>query len=159
MPKLRIFSFLYSFLAVCLAVYVIYVTQGKAQVVTTPPQVAIVCAYNTAVPTIPAGAYGLVQCNSSGGFLSGSLGTVNQATSQVSVGTSATLIAAARLGRNAITITNAGTTAVWIGNAGVTVATGTLLAGVVGASITIPTQAAEYAVAGSAQTVSILETF
>lgn len=96
---------------------------------------------------------------------SGGLAVVNQspqnlATAQVTVGTSATLLAALRSGRNAITVENAATTAVYIGGIGVTIANGFLLPGVVGASITIPFQGALYGiVAASTEVVTILETF
>ena len=87
-------------------------------------------------------------------------GAASIATAQVSVTTASTLIAALRAGRSNITIINLGTTAVFIGVTGVTTATGLLLAGVVGASITIPTSAAIYGiVASGTQSVSVLETF
>lgn len=83
-------------------------------------------------------------------------------TAQVSVADTAggTLLAANRSGRSAITIVNHGTTAVYVGQSGVTTATGVLLPGVEGASITIPTQAAVYGiVSAGTQTVSVLETY
>jgi hypothetical protein len=93
------------------------------------------------------------------------LGSAAFATSQVSVASTATLIAAARTGvpgtgRIAISITNAGTTAVYIGGAGVTTSTGTLLVGIAGTTLTFDTTAAVYGiVASTAQTVTVLETF
>ena len=89
-------------------------------------------------------------------------GTGGFQTSQVTVDTTSggKLIAARYPGRNAITITNLGTTDIYIGNSGVTTATGTLLPGVKGASLTIPTQDAVYGIVGSSsQAVSTLETF
>lgn len=81
-------------------------------------------------------------------------------TAQVSVDTSVRLIAAARPGRNSITVFNEGTTLVRVGKLGVTLTTGMPLVGVAGASITIPTQAAVYGIVGAGtQLVSILETF
>ena len=93
------------------------------------------------------------------------VGAGSIATSQVSVTSSATLIAAARtgalgIGRVAITIENDGTTDVFIGPFGVTTSIGILLPGVKGAALTIPTTAAVYGITGGAsQTVSVLESF
>lgn len=80
-------------------------------------------------------------------------------TAQVSVGTAATLIAAAQEGRDEVTIQQLGTTPVYLGPAGVTTANGFPLPGVVGASVTIPVTTAIYGVvqAGS-QTVAVLVT-
>ena len=89
-----------------------------------------------------------------------SQGNASLATAQVSVATTNTQIAAARATRNSITVTNTGTTAVYVGNTGVTTSTGMLLPGVVGASITIPTTAALFGVVGTGtQTVAVLETY
>lgn len=70
-------------------------------------------------------------------------------------------IVAARAGRQSVTITNiTGTQPVYLGPSGVTVGTGIFLAGVAGASITIPTSAAIFATSPTAaQTLSFLETF
>ena len=89
-------------------------------------------------------------------------GLPNFASSQVSVDTTSggKLIAAVRTGRGAITIINTGPIAVYIGPSGVTTSTGTLLPGIAGASITIPTTAAVYGIVSSgSQTVSVLETY
>lgn len=88
-------------------------------------------------------------------------GSDNIATSQVSVGTSATLIAAARPGRKGITITNiTGTQQIFIGNTGVAANTGALIPAAVAGSQTIPSSAAVYGIAVTlAQTVSVLETY
>jgi hypothetical protein len=83
-------------------------------------------------------------------------------TSQVTVQSSgATLIAARRPGRNAITIINRGTVPVEIGNSSaVTTGAGAELPGVAGASLTIPTQAEVWGIAESAtQSVSVVETY
>jgi len=90
-----------------------------------------------------------------------SIGSVNLATSQVSVATTATQIVAARAGRNAVTITNiTGAQQVYVGAAGVTAANGALIPATVGASITVPTSAAVFGIAlTAAQTVSALETY
>jgi hypothetical protein len=82
------------------------------------------------------------------------------ATNQVSVGTAATLICAARAGRKAITIIQEGTTLVRLGASGVTVLTGIPLPGTQYASFTIDGGAAVYGiVASGSQTVSYAETF
>jgi hypothetical protein len=93
------------------------------------------------------------------------VGAANFAPNQVSIGTTATQIAAARTGvsgtgRVSITILNTSTTPVFIGGSGVTASTGILLAGAIGASITINTTAAVFGIvsAGTA-TVSEWETF
>jgi hypothetical protein len=58
--KLLQFIWLWFFLALSAA---------GAQTVTTPAQSAMACAYNTSVPTLSAGTYGLVQCDSAGNLL------------------------------------------------------------------------------------------
>jgi hypothetical protein len=82
-------------------------------------------------------------------------------TNQVSVGTAATLIAARRPGRIAITIINLGTTQVAVGNSGsVATGTGAPLVGIAGASLTIPTQAEVWGiVATGSQGVGVVETY
>lgn len=84
------------------------------------------------------------------------------ATNQVSVATTVggTLIVAARAGRQDVTITNHGTTDVFLGNTGVATTTGMLLVGIKGGAITISGSAAIFGiVSASTQTVSYLETF
>lgn len=84
------------------------------------------------------------------------------ATNQVTVATTVggTQIIPARIGRSAVTITNFGTTDVYLGNSGVTTTTGSLLVGTKGASVTIPTSAAIFGiVATGTQAVSYTETF
>lgn len=79
---------------------------------------------------------------------------------QISVGTTATVIAAARSGRGPITIVNGGTTDVFIGNSNVTTTTGVLLPGTKGASITLSCQTAVYGIVGTGtQTVSFIEAY
>lgn len=71
-----------------------------------------------------------------------------------------TLLAAARLGRHAVTIVNHGTTDVFIGRKGLTISTGVLLVGTKGASITIPTQDDVYGITGGGtQAVGVLESY
>jgi hypothetical protein len=84
------------------------------------------------------------------------------ATNQVTVNTTVggTLIAASRASRSSITITNLGTTAVYIGNTGLTTTNGAFLPGIVGASITLDTTAAVYGiVAAGSQALSFVETY
>jgi hypothetical protein len=78
-------------------------------------------------------------------------------TEQKTVTTTASVVSAAKNGRDSVTIMNRGTTEVFIGTVGVTTATGFPLPGVVGASITIPTDMAVYAiVAAGTANVSVL---
>ncbi len=87
-------------------------------------------------------------------------GNASIATSQVSVAATATLVAAARATRNAVTVTNLGAVDVFCGTAGVTTTTGTLLVGTKGAALTIPTIADVYCiVAAATQSVTVLETY
>lgn len=91
-------------------------------------------------------------------------GSGAMATGQVSCGTSSTTLVAARTGvagtgRVSVTVTNLGTNDVEIGNTGVTTSTGSLLVGVKGASVTFNTTAGLFCVAGSAQSVSYIESF
>lgn len=91
---------------------------------------------------------------------SGGSGSASIATAQVSVAATSTSIAAARTGRVAITITQLGTTDVYVGVTGVTTATGSLLAGTRGTSMTIPTAAAVFGIAATGtDSVSVLESF
>jgi UDP-N-acetylglucosamine enolpyruvyl transferase len=83
----------------------------------------------------------------------------NIATAQPSVGTTSTLVVAARTGRAAVTIENLTSTPIYLGASGVTSTTGMLLPGVVGASMTIEGSMAVYGVASVAASVSVLETF
>jgi hypothetical protein len=71
-------------------------------------------------------------------------------TNQVSVGVgpTPTLVIAART-RTAVTVTNMGTTPVFLGDISVTLTTGQFLAGVVGASETFPSPAALYGLVAS----------
>lgn len=107
--------------------------------------------------------------NSGGGSGGGGatpIGTTNFATAQVGVANTATLIAAARTGaagtgRAAITVTNTGNTAVYLGNtSAVTTSTGQLLPVGAGSSVTINTQSAVYGVAATgSETVTEFETY
>lgn len=85
----------------------------------------------------------------------------NIATAQVSVGATATLVAAFRGTRANVTIQNHGATAMYCSaGTGVLTTTGFRLPGVDGASITIPTSSAVYCItAAGSQTVSVLESY
>lgn len=91
----------------------------------------------------------------------GGVTTGNLATNQVSVASTATLIAAARTTRADVTIVNGGTTDVYLGNSSsVTTATGILLIGVKGAAITLDVTSDVYGiVATGSQTVSYAEEY
>lgn len=87
-------------------------------------------------------------------------GTATVANGQISVATTNTQIVAARTGRGRVTITNLGTTDVFIGATGVTTTTGQLLAGTKGASITLHTSAAIFGIVGTGnQSVSYIEEY
>jgi len=88
------------------------------------------------------------------------VGSSNWAVTQVSVATTATSIVAARSARQAVVITNLGSTPVYLGGSGVTTSAGALLPGVVGASKVIPTSAAVYGIVVSgAQSISVEELY
>jgi hypothetical protein len=88
------------------------------------------------------------------------VGATTWAVTQVTIGTTATSLLAARAGRFGVLITNLGTTAVFLGIAGVTTVNGALLPGVVGASKTIPVTGAVFGiVASGSQIVSVEEYF
>jgi hypothetical protein len=89
-----------------------------------------------------------------------SQGAASIATSRSTAGATSTQLVAARTGRGAVTFQNLGTVDVYLGPAGVTAATGFLLPGVIGASVTIPTSAAVFGVASTGtQDVAVLETY
>jgi hypothetical protein len=84
----------------------------------------------------------------------------NFATSQATVGTTATLIVAQRTGRDTVVVENTGTTDVYIGNSTVSTTTGLLLPGVIGASVALETTDAVYGiVASGTQKVCAVENF
>jgi len=104
---------------------------------------------NTPLPIAPSGTQNTA-ARAVGGLAAG----------QFTVSTTAGIAVPARAGRSAVTITNLGTTDVFIGPSGVTATTGHLLPGIKGASITVPTSAAIYAIiAAGSQAVSYLDTF
>lgn len=90
------------------------------------------------------------------------VGCDNIATAQVTVASTVggTPIAVARPGRGEIQITNTAATAVYLGIAGVTTATGTLLPGIIGATVVLKTTAAIFGIVASTSVlVTVLETF
>lgn len=97
---------------------------------------------------------------SPGGQLCTNTASATMTPAQVSVGATATLIAALRSGRNSITVENTGTTAIYLGGSGVTTSTGVLLPGVLGASITLNYSGALYGITTTgSQTVSEYELY
>lgn len=86
-------------------------------------------------------------------------GSAAIASGQIAVTTSATQVVPARSGRQAVTITSTSAVVFYVGAAGVTAANGHYVAAAAGASITIPTAAAVFAIGSAAVTVSFLETF
>jgi hypothetical protein len=114
----------------------------------------------TPFPVATTGANGTVAASTTNPAPTRDYGFASVATAQVSVAITSTQIAAARSSRGAITITNHGTNPVYIGTGTVTAANGLLLPGVIGASVTIPTNAQIAGIAtGGVQIVSYLETF
>lgn len=131
----------------------------------------------SSLPSLPAGsnAIGNVGVNSLPALPAGSnnigsvtaanraVGAANVAPAQVSVGTTAMLLAAARtgavgIGRIAATIFNNGAAPVFVGGAGVTIANGFPVPA--GVSITINTTAALYGISGATgQNVGVLESY
>lgn len=88
------------------------------------------------------------------------VGGASIASGQVSVGTSATQIVAARAMRKEVVIVNTSTTIVYLGASGVTTGTGLYLAGVAGQLIKLRTAAAVYGiVATGTETVSFMEEY
>jgi len=88
------------------------------------------------------------------------IGTPSFAVGQIAVGTSGTLVVAARTGRQAVTLTSLTAVAYSVGNTvGVTTASGFPIQAVAGAGVTIQTSAAVYAVGASAVTIGYVETF
>lgn len=100
---------------------------------------------------LPAGT------NTVGGVIT--RGGASLATGQVSIGTTSTLLVAARATRQAVTITVTAATACAFGNTGVTTTTGFPLQPIAGASVTLDTAAAIYGACASAATVGYIENY
>jgi hypothetical protein len=146
------------------ALYGTLLNQAGSPISTGGSTADATAAFATPISVVPQNMYfnGTTwdrQRGDTNGAFSVSKGSSNLATNQVSVGTSATQIVPARAGRGAVTITNLGTNDVWLGVSGVTVGNGHLLLGAKGSSVTIPTNAAVFGIAGVAQSVSFLETY
>lgn len=84
-----------------------------------------------------------------------SKGGTTIATGQVNVATTATLVANARTGRQKVTLTPTTNTVFYVGTSAVTTATGLFVPA--GASITLDTAAAVYAIGSAALTISYIE--
>lgn len=82
-------------------------------------------------------------------------GGSNIATGQVAVTTAATLVVAARTGRQKVTLSPTSSTVYYVGATGVTTASGVYVAA--GSSVTLDTAAAVYAVGAAAVTISYIE--
>lgn len=120
-------------------------------------QEAMTCLANAAIPSWTEGNEVLLDVDLKGSLRTRQTGSGFTAT-QVSVGNTATLLSALNSARTRITITNAGTTAVYLGASGVTTSTGALLAGIVGYPVLYRTTAAIYGiVASGTQTVTVFE--
>lgn len=95
-------------------------------------------------------------------FTTQTVGRASLTTGQVTVATTAggTLIVPARAGRSGVIITQVGTTDVYLGNSGVTTATGQLLAGTKGTSVTLAFTGAVYGITASGtQSVTFTEIY
>ncbi|WP_416463169.1 hypothetical protein [Sphingomonas sp. VDB2] len=86
-------------------------------------------------------------------------GSGSMATGQISVGTSSTLVAAARAGRSKIMLNVGAANSCAFGNSGVTTTTGFPLQPVAGASLLLDTSAAIYAACSATTTVSFIEQY
>lgn len=147
----------FFFIAIAIAIH-------PANAAGLPANTTIVgCAYFATPPTIGDAQYATIRCDSTGALVvSGSMTTgssASMATSQVTVTGSATLIMAARAGRNSATIINNSTTPVYIGNVGVTTGNGVKIAGQDGASLTLPFSGAIYGISGGSAAISAVETY
>jgi hypothetical protein len=109
--------------------------------------------------TTSATAQTVVPATDSAVFPTVARGGGSIATGQVSVGTTATLIAAARTGRQRITVSVGSAVSCAYGATGVTLTTGYVLQAVAGANDTSDTSAALYGVCASTATVSYKELF
>lgn len=89
----------------------------------------------------------------------GDRGTTSIVTGQVSAGTSATLIAAARAGRRRVMVSVGAANTCAFGSASVTATTGFALAPAAGAAMTLDFAGALYGVCSAATTISFIEQF
>lgn len=86
-----------------------------------------------------------------------SKGGASIATGQISVGTTATQVVAARTGRQKVTLSPTSSTVYYVGSTGVTTTTGLYVPA--GGTITLDTAAAIFAVGAAALTISYIEFF
>ena len=98
-------------------------------------------------------------CSSANGLNTVARGSTSLATGQVSVGTTAVQVVAARTGRARATFTVGAANTCAFGNAGVTTTTGFPLQPVAGANLSLETGAAVFAVCSATTTVGFIETF
>lgn len=113
------------------------------------------------VPVDPNGIYATPPTTNANGSRSvQQIGTPTFSTNQVAVGTSGVIVVPARAGRQSVTLTSLTAVAYYVGNStGVTAANGFPVPAVAGASLTISTAAAVYAVGASALTIGYVETY
>lgn len=133
------------------------VAAGVGLVLATAPRAHAQTVYPT-----PAGnnvrVPGMVQLHCDGnGANCAPASRANLATGQVAVSTSATLVVAARATRQSVVLSPTTSVVYYVGGVGVTSATGIYVAA--GASISLATAAAVYAVGASAVTISYAELF
>jgi hypothetical protein len=118
---------------------------------------------SAAAPVVIVDSNGVYQAgpttNADGSRSTRTLGAPSFATGQVAVGTTATQVVPARVGRQSVTITATSAVVFYVGASGVTAANGHYVAAAAGASVRVDTTAAVFAVGASALTVSYLETF
>lgn len=127
------------------------------------PVAATAQSYTANLPATCSGSGNCVAAtpiaNPDGSFISQARGGSTIVTGQVSVGTTATLVAAARAGRIKVGVTVTTAVQCAYGNAGVTLTTGWPLAAVAYASDSWDTSAALYGVCASTATVGYREQF
>jgi len=126
-------------------------------------------SFPSAAPGVRVGGSVMLSCNAAGAacqpvspaspLAARATGGPSIATGQTSVGTAATLVAAARPGRQTILVSIGAANACVFGPAGVTASTGFSLQPVAGASMTIDTAAELWAACSATTTVSVLEEF
>ena len=97
--------------------------------------------------------------NSDGSQSARAVGGPTLVTGQVPVTTSATPVVPARAGRMSVTLSSTSAVVFYVGPSGVTTANGLYVSGVAGASVTLQTQAAVFAVGAGAVTISYAENF
>jgi hypothetical protein len=114
--------------------------------------------YQSTLPTLTNGQRGNVQVDRRGILYTQSVGSRTYITGQVTVGTTATQIVAAKAERSSLIITATAATAFYVGANSVTTGTGLYVPA--GGSITLDTSDAVYAVVSAATlVVSYLETY